>query len=115
MNYISKITLPNTASYQVKDINNYRYCICETAAATAEKSVTLDSFELLSNVTIRVLFINENSAANPTLKIGDLAAKPIYLNNGNISPWDAGEVVSLTYDGTYWRLNDYGKVQVIRL
>ena len=115
MNYISKITLPNTSSYQIKDNNSYRYCICETVAGTATKEVMLDSFELLSNITIHVLFINENSAIAPTLKVNDLAAKPIYLNNDNISPWDAGEVVSLTYDGTYWRINDYGKVEVVRL
>ena len=115
MNYISKITLPNTSSYQIKDNNVYRYCVCETAADVATKEVTLDNFELLSNVTIHILFVNNNSAASPVLKINDLATKPIYLNNNNISPWDAGEVISLTYDGTYWRINDYGKVQVIRL
>lgn len=86
------------------------YGICSTASNVAAKVTSITNFELVIGVTISVLFIYENTAENPTLN-----EVPIYLNNENISPWDAGETISLTYDGTYWRVNNYGKVEVINL
>lgn len=115
MNYVSHITLPDSSSFQIKDPFNYLYGVCTTLGSVAAKEVTLSDFELLDNITIHVKFNEANNAANPTLSVNSSAAKAIFLPNDNISPWDAGEVVSLTYDGTYWRLNDYSKVEVIRL
>lgn len=115
MNYIGKVTLPDTSTYKVKDYATLYYAVCNTAAATVIKQVDINEFEQEVGTTIKVLFSNGNSASNPELEINDGNAEPIYLNDGNINLWNAGEVISLTWDGTYWRANDYGKIEVIRL
>ena len=92
-----------------------RYGTSSEAAATAAKTASITNFTLTSGVTIYVKFTNANSAATPTLNISSTGAKSITLPNGNKTPWDAGEVVSLTYDGTSWNINNYSKIEVIRL
>lgn len=91
------------------------YGICNTAAATAAKIVALPDYdELITGTTVHVKFTNNNTAANPTLEVGSTAAKPIY-QYGTTAPgitsatsWAANSVVSFTYDGTAWRMNDSG-------
>ena len=92
-----------------------RYGTSSEAAATAAKTASIANFTLTSGVTVYIKFTNINSAATPTLNISSTGAKSITLPNGNKTPWDAGEVVSLTYDGTSWNINNYSKVEVIRL
>lgn len=89
------------------------YGTCTTAAATAEKAVTMANFDtLLEGVTIHVLFQNSNTAASPTLNVNSTGAKTIYIAGVSApgttasASWDANSVVSFTYDGTYWRMND---------
>ena len=60
----------------------------ETAAATAEKAVTLASgqtFTLANNATAKIKFTIDNTAANPTLNINSTGAKPIYWNNAAVA------------------------------
>lgn len=90
------------------------YGTCNTAAATAEKSVVCNDFkasDLVPGVTVIVTFSATNSAAaaNLTLNVNGTGAKSIkYINNtsiGNIS--DNGYIVSggtyqFIYNGTYW-------------
>lgn len=91
------------------------YGICNTAAATAEKVVALPDYdELITGTTVHVKFTNGNTAANATMAVGSTAAKPIY-QYGTTAPgiteatsWRANSVVSFTYDGTAWRMNDSG-------
>lgn len=91
------------------------YGICNTAAATAAKVVTLPDYdELIVGTTVHVKFTNGNTAANPTLAVGSTAAQPIYIY-GTFAPgfttastWAANSMLSLTYDGTAWRMNDVG-------
>ena len=115
MAYISKVTLPNNSSYDLKDKLANIWAICSTDDDVAQKEITIDNFDLVVGMTIHVTFLEANTAASPTLKINSLAAAPIRLINSNISPWDDAETVSLTWDGTYWNLNDYGKIEVVRL
>lgn len=92
------------------------YGTCDTAANTAQKDVTLaDScvFSLVIGATVHVKFTNSNTHATPTLKVGNSAAKSIRIY-GSTSPgttmtssWYAGAVVSFTYDGAGWLMNDY--------
>jgi hypothetical protein len=91
------------------------YGICNTAAATAAKIVALPDYdELVVGTTAHVKFTNGNTAENATLEVGSTAAKPIY-QYGTTAPgitsaasWAANSVVSFTYDGTAWRMNDAG-------
>jgi hypothetical protein len=90
------------------------YGTCETAASNPEKVVFCDSFDqLIQGVTIHVKFTNSNTSTDPTLKVNTTDAKPIYKfgdfrpgNTGNTS-WYPGSVVSFTYDGTSWIMNDH--------
>ena len=96
-------------------IGSTLYGTCSTAAATAAKVVTLADFDtLLTGVTIHVKFTYGNTAASPTLNVNSTGAKNIYAY-GTTAPgttaaasWAANSVVSLTYDGTAWRMNDAG-------
>ena len=81
------------------------YGVCNTAAETAAKVVSLPAFtNLLDGVSIRVRFKYSNTAENPTLNVENTGAKPIF-RYGTTRPgttpetsWGAGAVVSLTYD-----------------
>lgn len=115
MSFISQITLPNNNSYNFKDKLANVYATCSSAANETEKVVTIANFENVIGQTIHITFLYENSAVAPALKINDLTAQLIYLNNGNINLWNANETVAFTWDGNYWRLNNYDKIEVIRL
>jgi len=102
-----------TGDGSISPIGSTLYGICSTAAATAAKVVTLSDFDtLLTGVTIHVKFIYSNTANSPTLNVNSTGDIAIYTY-GTTSPgktvassWAANAVVSLTYDGTYWRIND---------
>lgn len=90
------------------------YGTCTTAAKTAAKTVTISGVtELTTGLTIHVRFTNANGVADPTLQVNSLTAKAIKRygttapSTSAASSWNAGAVVSLTYDGTYWMLNDW--------
>lgn len=113
---ITKVTGTDTSSNRIASTF---YGTCETAAATAEKAVTLsdscvfnDSC-LVTGATIHVKFTNSNTNATPTLKVGTATAKQIMAYGTTkagttaTASWYAGSVVSFTYDGTYWIMNDY--------
>ena len=69
----------NSFSYN-NDIYTFTlpYGVCSTAAATAEKVLTLDNFSLEEGAVIIVKFTYSNSASNPTLNVNNTGAKPIY-------------------------------------
>lgn len=93
--------------------NVHHFGSCATAAATAAKTVTLDdsmSFTLAKGASVFVKFTNSNSEANPTLAVNGTTAKAI-KRYGTTAPstssktsWEAGSVVHLVYDGTYWQM-----------
>lgn len=90
------------------------YGTCATAAATAAKVVVCANFDkLITGVTIKVKFTYANGVANPTLNVNSTGAIAI-MRYGTTRPstsaatsWNAGAVVSFTYDGTYWQMNDW--------
>ena len=77
---------------------------CDTAAATAAKTVTVSNFILMKNGIVTVRFTNGNTAASATLNVSGSGAKPIYLNGQPVQPGDirAGMKVMLQYNGTQW-------------
>jgi hypothetical protein len=115
---ISKITTPDGTAYDIKDETAREHCIyygtCGTAAATAAKVATVNGVtELKTGITIAVKFTYTNTIANPTLNVNSLGAKSIKRygttapSTSAASAWNAGSVVTLTYDGTYWQMHDW--------
>lgn len=119
---ISQITLPNGATYDIKDPvaraaasdaggGGIFYGICDTAAATQTKVVTIEDFELFTGVMVVIKFDNVNTATSPKLNISGLGAKNLYsVGTTAVLPyaWKAGEVVMLTYNGTAFVVVDGG-------
>ena len=120
MSYVGKVSAASEDHF----VASTAYGTCATAAGTAAQIVVMDDFDtLLTGVTIHVLFQNSNTAESPTLNVNNTGAKPIYIS-GVESPgstaaesWDANSIVSFTYDGSAWRMNDvsahFGDVAVI--
>lgn len=84
------------------------YGTCSTAAGTATKAVSIDTnskWELVAGSRIAVKFSNTNTASNPTLKVGNTDAKPIFYNTSVITSsylsraGYAKRVVEYVYDG----------------
>ena len=126
---ISKITLPNNSSYNIKDAiarnklnvltNNMATCV--TGRATAAKVATLANFSLNVGATIAVKFTDTAGTANPTsgnltLNVNGTGAKNIgYFRNGNKAAlmhsyggyFFNNQTHIFTYDGTYWLYMDW--------
>lgn len=115
MSYLSKIKLPNNNEYFLRDKEAHWYGTVDTAAATAAKSTTITGLTPTIGSKIILTFTYGNTAAAPTLSVNGTAAIPFYLNHGNAALWDAEETCEFIYDGTYWNLINYGKIEVIRL
>lgn len=101
------------------------YTTCTTAAGTTAKVISLSGLVIQEGVTIHVKFAEGNTASNPTLTVDgalsstgtDASTTAIaIMSHGTTrvgttigaSSWRAGEVVSLTYDGTNW-IADYNE------
>ena len=112
-NVINKITL-GSISY---NIASTAYATCATAASTAAKAAYIDGtsatsgFSLVTGTTVHVKFTYGNTVSSPTLSINGSTAKSIKrygTASAGTTPetsWNAGEVVSFTYDGSYWQMN----------
>ncbi|MBR3278698.1 MAG: hypothetical protein IKG01_07390 [Lachnospiraceae bacterium] len=92
------------------------YGVCTTGGSTKAKTVTIEGFDescLKTGVMIRVKFQNENTVSAPTLNVNSLGARAIIRYSiygaGNAAwvSWNGQSVVSLTYDGTNWCMNDF--------
>ncbi len=111
MAYIGKVTDTAGTTHLV---GSMLYGTCSTAAATAAKVVTLSDFSKLeTGVTIHVKFTYSNTASNATLNVNSTGAKNLCsygttrVGTTESTSWKAGAVVSFTYDGTSWVMNDY--------
>ncbi|MBQ7465537.1 MAG: hypothetical protein IJS55_03330 [Oscillospiraceae bacterium] len=94
-------------------INGVYYGVCSTAAATAAKVVTISGVtELTAGVTIAVKFDNAQTSIDaPTLNVNSLGVINIRRTGGSNAAryeWQAGEVLTMTYDGTFWVIHDGG-------
>ena len=92
------------------------YGTCTTAASTAAKVATIQDnqpFSLVEGVTVHIKVTNLNSATNPTLNVNGTGAIAIMRygttrpSNSSSTSWQSGSVISFTYDGTYWQMNDW--------
>jgi len=96
----------------VHNLASTAYGECSTGNNTAAKTVEMTGFALVTGVTVHIKFINENTAASPTLNINGTGAKNIVLYGTTASGsdeyttgWKAGSILTLTYDGTNWVRN----------
>lgn len=87
-----------------------KYGYCYTSASTSAKTVSIDGFELDKGATIAVRFSSANTASAPTLNVSSTGAKSIaYAGSTYLASkyyWKAGDILTFTYDGSYWQLND---------
>ena len=126
---ISKITLPDNSSYDIKDatarsklsVLTNNMATCATGRATAAKVATLANFSLNTGATIAVKFTDTAGTANPTsgnltLNVNSTGAKNIgHFRNGNKAAltYSSGgyfynnQTHIFTYDGTYWLCMDW--------
>lgn len=92
---------------QAAELGEHPYGVCTTAATTADKTVTIDysgTLTLFTGLTVHIKFSYQNTAANPTLNVNGTGAKPIVCGSESTvqCSWVGGTVVTLTYDGTNW-------------
>ena len=87
------------------------YGTCSTPSVTLRKDVTLlsgQSFTLTTGARIIVFFTAQNTAQNPTLKVGDTVSAyinaPATEGAGYTPTWKALSAVEFVYDGVYWRM-----------
>jgi hypothetical protein len=84
------------------------YGVSSTAAATAQKEVTISNITTLNAGTvIWVKVVATNTAESPTLKLNSFQAYPIRYNGrsmfpGDGSTWKANVVTAFVFDGTNW-------------
>jgi len=113
MSYVGKVTAGGSTCPVASTI----YGTCGTAANVAAKAVTCTDFDhLITGVTVYIKFTNSNTAANATLNVNSTGAKPFCrygttrVGTTEASSWKAGAVISATYDGTNWMLDDFNPV-----
>lgn len=88
------------------------YGTCATASGTAKKETTITDFPttLTAGLHIAIKFTYANGIANPKLAINggtEIAIKRYGTtapSTSSASSWQAGSVVEMVYDGTYWQI-----------
>ena len=92
------------------------YGACDTAGATAAKTVALSGFTLKTGGVVAIRFTNTNTASNMTLNINSTGAKQVLYNRKAVPKYmiEGGEIIFMMFDGTYWNMlggesnGDYG-------
>ena len=84
----------------------FGYGECETAGATAAKTVSMTNTVLTPGGVIAVNFVNAFTASSPTLSVNGSAAKPIklYGNAMPIGKVHANTILVMAYDGTQFNV-----------
>ena len=85
------------------------YYECDTNGSTAAKAINVANYALFAGGSIKVKFINKNTANNATLNINSQGAKALYYQGERASAtnsWDDNEVVEIYYDGTSYYANN---------
>ena len=94
-----------------QDATSLAYAICDTAAETAAKVVTVsgnENWELKVGSVVMVYFSISNSASNVTLNVNGTGAYPIWYNNaeytstGTAYTGYAKRVIEYMFNGTHW-------------
>lgn len=81
------------------------YGVCNTAAATAAKAVSLPSYRLMQGGVISVRFVHD-VPANATMSVNECTAAPMYYRGDAIQAdvIIAGDIATFMYDGDKYSL-----------
>lgn len=120
---VTKSELTQTSNSLEAAITSSRahYGYCTTGASTQVKQVTCTNFDLYTGAMISVRFSYGNTAESPTMSVNGSAAKPIYIYGSTLSgdnkkySWNAGDVVTFVYSGSYWYVSDAGALSRIKV
>jgi hypothetical protein len=109
--FIDRIQIGSDEAHQIA-IGSSAYGVCSTEANESAKTVDIAGFVLNLGTTIHVKFTYTNTAISPTLNVNNTGAKGIVIygltssgTNGYFTGWQAGAILTLTYDGTNWVRN----------
>ena len=85
---------------------------CSTESDNIAKTCQISNFVLCQGTKVTIRFLNSNTQNNPTLNISETGPISIYANNnklaGENAHWNEDSVLSFTYSGTSWKLdNDF--------
>ena len=84
----------------------YGTCSGVVSGDSTSYAVSMANFDKLeTGITIHVKFTTANISGATKLKVGNQTAKTITNPSGEVS-WSANSVISFTYDGTNWIMND---------
>ena len=85
------------------DVN--RFSVCETAADTKEKTVSVKNFKLTSGAVVLVKF-TATSSVSPTLNVSGTGAKDILFGGKPVGAGLllAGRTYTMVYDGAAWNI-----------
>jgi hypothetical protein len=106
--------VPSSAAVKSAIDASANYGVCDTAAATQTKAVSIPSVTALyEGLRVTVKFENQqNYNGAPKLDVSGTGAVSICSVSGTLASryeWGIGEVVDFVYDGTYWVIADGGK------
>lgn len=108
MGFAAKVNISNVDN----SIASSLYGTCSTQSNVQVKIVECPDFtNLITGVSIAVKFQYANAVAEPQLNINGTGAvyvrqkQNVALTAVPMSSWQAGTVVTFTYDGTYWMMN----------
>ena len=108
MGFAAKVNISNVDN----SIASSLYGTCNTQSNVQVKIVECPDFtNLITGVSIAVKFQYANAVAEPQLNINGTGAvyvrqkQNVALTAVPMSSWQAGTVVTFTYDGTYWMMN----------
>ena len=85
---------------------------CDTASGDSPKRVTCsEATSLYTGLTITIKFTQPSTSTSFKLAVGSLSAKDVYVNGEIVSStnrlcWVENAVMTFTYDGTGWVLQD---------
>lgn len=115
LNQSSDATIALDAGGSGTSIPNPAYGTSSTAAATAEKVVSIPEItELNVGQVIMVRPSTTSTVANSTIKLNNFTAYPMRYNNAAITTstdsivWNASYVSQFVFDGTYWQFLGHG-------
>lgn len=109
--FLTKLQTLLNGKANISDLTkNVAYGTCDTAAATADKIVTISDTKFIIQVgsIIGVKFTNTNTASNVTLNVNEIGAKSIYYSTAVYTSTSssytgtANRTIYYMYDGTYW-------------
>lgn len=108
--YVGKITVAG----KMLPVGSSLYGLCESGAGDEIKYVELEGFDtLIDGITVHICFKNSNTAKNPKLDVNGTGAKDIFKfgderpGTNEETSWVSGSVLSLTYTGAGWYINDW--------